>query len=74
MNEVAMPQVVKTGAVASLEVTTRESSRYRATINVRLSLPRRTLAVFHRGMVAPLPQSPEAETGLVLTQIPLVMN
>lgn len=75
MNDVLLPQVKTTGEVAELELSTRESNTFRATVNVRLSLPRRTLVVhFPNGDRETLPQSPTDDSGIPVIQIPLSLN
>lgn len=76
MADVLLPQVAKTGEPAGIEdFTTRESKSQRATVNVRLFLPRRTL-VLHapNGDRATLPRSNDQEHGLAVAQVALGQN
>lgn len=72
--EFVLPAVKRTGEVAQLEVTTRESGRVPATVNVRFALPPRTLTAEVGGEVVVLPRNPEHGAGLPVVQFPVVMN
>lgn len=73
MKEIVMPRLNKTGEFAQIELTTRTSRHGKGQINVRMSLPRRSMFVSARGSVEMLPRSPEA-TGLPLVQFPISVN
>jgi hypothetical protein len=68
-----LPRLSKTGEFAQVNVTTRESSRRKAQVNVRFSLPRRSMFVAADGRVEQLPRSADS-SGLSITQFAISLN
>ena len=73
MNAVKMPRLNKTGEYALMELSMRQSRSQSNRMNVRLSLPRRSMYVTIDGEVEMLPQS-QSGTGHILAQFPLSLQ
>jgi len=73
VNAVKMPRLNKTGEYALMELSMRQSRSQSNRMNVRLSLPRRSMYVTIDGEVEMLPQS-QSSTGHILAQFPLSLQ
>lgn len=74
MDELILPRLNKTGEYALVELSMRESRRKPNTVNVRMSLPRRSMFVAAGGDVEMLPRSPSDSTGLPLCQFAVSLH
>lgn len=73
MRPLVIPRLSKTGEYAQVVLTIRQSRRHAAGVQVRFSLPRRSMFVAHLGDVEALPRA-NGEDGLPLAQMLLCMN
>lgn len=69
-----LPTIKETGAPATVEISTRQSSRMPEVTNVRLTLPDRTMVVEFAGETQQLPRTPQEGQGMPVFQFGLVMN
>lgn len=68
MEKMILPRLNNTGEYALVEMSMRQSRRNPAMVNVRFSLPRRSMFVAAGGDVEMLPPPPSASAGLPLCQ------
>lgn len=71
MNAMKIPRLNKTGEYALVELTLRESRRIPINVNVRLSLPRRSMYLSLDGDVTQLPPAQSSSGGHPLAQFAL---
>ena len=69
--EMTIPRLNKTGDYAMMELTMRQSRRNPTVVNVRLSLPRRSMYVAVDGDVMMVPPAAGETGGHPIAQIPL---